>query len=79
MYLSGFALTLIFVIARLVELMQETVNSDEEKDILTKRLKDVSDNAESRQSAPVTDISPSTETNGIRKRTNATSTDKKTS
>lgn len=37
MYLAGFALTLMFVITRLIELMQELVKLEEEKDKLANR------------------------------------------
>lgn len=40
-YLSGFSLTLVFVIARIVELMQESFNTEEEKDVLKQRLDDM--------------------------------------
>ena len=40
-YLSGFALTLMFVIARIVELMQQMVNAEEETDALKQRLNDI--------------------------------------
>lgn len=43
MYLSGFALTLLFAIARIVELMQSTVNAEDEAELLKKRLKEVDD------------------------------------
>lgn len=38
MYLAGFSLTLVFVIARIVELMQATVNAEEEGDNYKKKL-----------------------------------------
>lgn len=38
MYLAGFALTLMFCIARIVELMQATVNAEDETEIVKKRL-----------------------------------------
>lgn len=38
MYLAGFALTLGFVIARLVELMQQVTDHEEEKDKIAKRV-----------------------------------------
>lgn len=72
-YLAGFALTLMFVIARLVELMQEIVNQEEDKDSLSQRLKDIGDSAESKMTMPVTDISAATDTApALRKRSAAT-------
>lgn len=58
MYLAGFSLTLVFVIARLVELMQENVNTEEEKENFKKRIKDIED-AASRANIE-TDITPNT-------------------
>lgn len=55
MYLSSFALTLVFVIARLVELMQQTITLEEEKDALAARVKQLSQ--ANGENAPVTDIS----------------------
>lgn len=74
MYLAGFALTLVFVIARLVELMQENFNSEEEKESLSKQLKDAVDSASKSTVVPTTDISPpeGTEMTSLRKRTNVT-------
>lgn len=73
MYLAGFALTLVFVIARLVELMQQVVNKEEEKEVLTKRLEDL-DNAASKVAASqVTDISSDpTQSAPLRRRSNTT-------
>lgn len=77
MYLAGFALTLMFVIARLVELMQEIVNQEEEKESLSQRLKDIGDKAEQNMSMPITDISTATDTDGsLRKRTTTSNADK---
>ena len=50
MYLAGFSLTLVFVIARIVELMQATVNAEEESESYKKRLTD----REARDAAGVT-------------------------
>lgn len=43
LYLAGFSLTLLFVIARLVELMQESVKFEEECTLHKKRLDDLAD------------------------------------
>lgn len=62
-----------FVLARLVELMQENVNQEEEKESLSQRLKDIGDAAERNLSMPVTDISTAAHTDPtIRKRSTAT-------
>lgn len=45
LYLSGFALTLLLVIARIVELMQEGVNAEDARDEATRRLDDVASTA----------------------------------
>lgn len=58
-YLAGFALTLMFAIARIVELMQSTVNAEDEAEMLKKRLKEVDDVASRTTTVPdVTDDSP---------------------
>lgn len=72
MYLAGFALTLVFVIARLVELMQENVNAEEEKEQLSERLKDIGDRAAPHVGVPETDITGAPEESSLRKRTGAT-------
>lgn len=62
-----------FVIARLVELMQENVNQEEEKESLSQRIKDIGDVAERNLSTPMTDISTATDTDPtLRKRGTAT-------
>lgn len=84
LYLSGFALTLGFVIIRLVELMQEVVNFEDERDDLKKRIGRLASghsSAESTSTAatdangetPMTDISPdaSSKPSNIRRRSNA--------
>lgn len=45
LYLSGFALTLLLVIARIVELMQEGVVAEDARDEATRRLDDVASTA----------------------------------
>lgn len=84
LYLSGFALTLGFVIVRLVELMQEVVNFEDERDELKKRIGRLASGHTSTEStstaatdangeAPTTDISsdPSAKPSNIRRRSNA--------
>lgn len=84
LYLSGFALTLGFVIVRLVELTQEVVNFEEERDELKKRIGRLASGHSSTEStsttateangeqAPTTDISsdPSSKPSNIRRRSN---------
>lgn len=41
MYLAGFALTLMFAIARIIELMGQVVNAEDESDSVRKRLEAV--------------------------------------
>jgi hypothetical protein len=43
LYLAGFALTLLFVIKRIVELMEQTVELEEDRDHHKKRLTDIAD------------------------------------
>lgn len=71
MYLAGFALTLVFVIARLVELMHEGFNAHDEKEQLEKKIKEI-ETAAARNQSLTTDISPnSDETEStLRKRAN---------
>lgn len=73
MYLAGFALTLMFVIARIVELMQEVVNVEEQKEVVEQRLKDVGEIASTTTSVPATDITSKEESTTLRKRTPAAS------
>lgn len=76
MYLAGFSLTLVFVIARLVELMQQNVNAEEEKEALVQRLKHVGDAAE--RAGIETDISSTkTEDSTLRKRSGTATEGKK--
>lgn len=75
MYLAGFSLTLVFVIPRLVELMQQVLNIEEERDSLEQRIQDMGDAAA--KSTITTDNSGPIETT-LRKRPNASViTDKK--
>ncbi|PXF46359.1 hypothetical protein BWQ96_03858 [Gracilariopsis chorda] len=73
LYLAGFALTLMFVIARIVELMQEVVNVEEQKEVVEQRLKDVGEIASTTTSVPATDITSKEESTTLRKRTPAAS------
>lgn len=66
MYLAGFALTLLFVIARIVELMQESVGFEEERDVAKKRLDDVAS-----MGGNVTDIPSEDAASGLRQRAGA--------
>lgn len=68
MYLAGFALTLVFVIARLVELMQQVINTEDERDTLERRIQDMGDAAA--KSNITTDTSGPTDSI-LRKRPNA--------
>lgn len=73
MYLAGFALTLMFVIARIVELMQRNEKHEDEKETLSKRLKDIGDAAENKLGGAVTDISSAADTEStLRKRSGTT-------
>lgn len=56
MYLAGFALTLMFAIQRIVELMQFTTDAEDENDALKKRLAE-----QSETSSQVTNLQDSTE------------------
>lgn len=47
LYLAGFSLTLLFVIARVTELMQECVKFEDERDSVKKRLDDITSMANS--------------------------------
>lgn len=68
LYLSGFALTLLLVIARIVQLMQDGVTAEEERDHVTKRLDDVASTA----AAAGTPIRSENDTPaGLRQRTKA--------
>lgn len=72
-YLSGFALTLGFVIYRLMDLMNQLVVAEEEKDSLTKRIADIGDVAAKTGSVPTTDISSDPKSGlNLRKRPNGT-------
>lgn len=73
MYLAGFALTLVFVIARIVELMQQVSNTEEEREALTQRIKDIGEAANA-ATTTTTDISSPPDESTLRKRTNATAT-----
>ncbi len=56
MYLAGFALTLMFAIQRIVELMQATTDKEDENEVLKKRLAD-----QSETTSRVTTLEDSTE------------------
>eukprot|EP00178_Gracilaria_changii_P006941 TRINITY_DN223_c0_g1_i1.p2 TRINITY_DN223_c0_g1~~TRINITY_DN223_c0_g1_i1.p2 ORF type:complete len:189 (-),score=38.32 TRINITY_DN223_c0_g1_i1:1862-2428(-) len=78
MYLAGFSLTLMFVIARIVELMQEVVNVEEQKDVAEQRLKDVNDAASTATSIPTTQVTHKEDTSTLRRRANTTTNTDKT-
>lgn len=51
-YLAGFALTLMFCIARIVELMNQTVNAEDQAESLKKRVDDLGNAASLTTSIP---------------------------
>lgn len=84
-YLSGFALTLGFVITRLMELMQELVSGEEERDNLKTRITQFEDQAKMHMSSgtagedndqegtPMETMPNSLNSSGLRRRNGATS------
>lgn len=66
-----------FVIARLVELMQALVNTEDDKEDLEQRLKDVNDVVSKKASSETTDITSTKESAPLRKRTVSTSNEHK--
>ena len=76
-YLAGFALTLVFVIARLIELMHENVNGEEENEGLAKQLKEVVDKVTQTKTTALNQSSSTSTTSTLRQRQTNTNADKK--
>lgn len=64
-----------FVIARIVELMQQNTEHEDEKDTLSQRLKDIGDSAEKKLGGPITDISTATESESTLRKRSGTATE----